>query len=239
MPVLTTAAVFLRKRALRRRPVTKPAPSASGLQPAVPLFQNAAYYKTVSDLTELPPAQGMEIAFAGRSNSGKSSAINALANHKRLAYVSKTPGRTQHINFFRLAPHRFLVDLPGYGYAKVPARAKRHWEALLSTYLQTRDSLQGLVLIVDARHPLTVLDRQMLDWFLPTGKPVHVLLTKADKLSRQETVDTLGRVQALLQDSYPGCNAQLFSSATRIGVAQAQRLIESWLNEGPKIKTPG
>ena len=131
----------------------------------------------------------VEIAFAGRSNAGKSSAINSLTNRSRLAFVSKTPGRTQNLNFFQLDTG-FLVDLPGYGYAKVPPEVRQHWEGLLSTYLQTRESLHGMVLIMDVRHPLTPLDRQMLDWFSPTGKPVHILLTKSDKLSRQQAQKT-------------------------------------------------
>lgn len=150
------------------------------------LFQNATYLASAHRLDEVPAPGEPEVAFAGRSNAGKSSAINALANRTRLAFVSKTPGRTQQINFFRLARGGLLVDLPGYGYAKVPDALRRHWEETLSRFLQTRPTLCGLVLVMDVRHPLTERDEMMLRWFLPTGRPVHVLLTKADKLTRRE-----------------------------------------------------
>lgn len=195
---------------------------------------------------------GVEIAFAGRSNAGKSSAINSLANRGRLAFVSKTPGRTQHINFFQLGGGRFLVDLPGYGYAKVPAEIRQHWEHLLSTYLQTRESLHGMVLIMDVRHPLTPLDRRMLTWFASTGKPVHVLLTKSDKLSRREAGKILRDVLLFLSEAYPQCSVQLFSSTTKEGVDEAAALLGTWLGSDtdsqelnsvqgqnkPKIKNP-
>ncbi|MEP6606991.1 MAG: ribosome biogenesis GTP-binding protein YihA/YsxC, partial [Nitrosospira sp.] len=155
-------------------------------------------------------------------------AINSLANRGRLAFVSKTPGRTQHINFFQLGSGRFLVDLPGYGYAKVPAEIRQHWEHLLSTYLQTRESLHGMVLIMDIRHPLTPLDRRMLDWFGSTGKPVHVLLTKADKFSRQQSAKILKNVLFLLCETYPQCSVQLFSSMTGEGVEEAAALLGTW-----------
>lgn len=193
------------------------------------LFQHTTFYTTVNQLRDLPPPDGVEIAFAGRSNAGKSSAINTLAGRDRLAFVSKTPGRTQHINFFQLGNGRFLVDLPGYGYAKVPAEIRRHWEHLLSTYLQTRESLYGMVLIMDVRHPLTPLDRRMLDWFAPTGKPVHVLLTKADKLSRQQTGKILKEVRDFLLQTYPQCSVQLFSSMAREGIDEATAVLGIWL----------
>ena len=193
------------------------------------LFQHATFYTTVNHLRDLPLPGGVEIAFAGRSNAGKSSVINTLANRGRLAFVSKTPGRTQHINFFQLGNDRFLVDLPGYGYAKVPLEIRQHWEHLLSTYLQTRESLHGMVLIMDVRHPLTPLDRRMLDWFAPTGKSVHVILTKADKLTRQQARKTLKDVQVFLRESYPQCSAQLFSSMAKEGVEEAAAVLGSWL----------
>jgi GTP-binding protein len=194
------------------------------------VFQHASFYTTVNQLRQLPAPDGAEIAFAGRSNAGKSSAINSLTNRSRLAFVSKTPGRTQNLNFFQLE-HGFLVDLPGYGYAKVPSEIRQHWEHLLSTYLQTREPLYGMVLIMDVRHPLTRLDRQMLDWFAPTGKPVHVLLTKSDKLSRQQARKTLIQVQALLQDIYARGSVQLFSSLTREGVEEAATLLGTWVEK--------
>ena len=196
------------------------------------VFQNATFYTTVSELRDLPVPVGVEIAFAGRSNAGKSSAINALANRNRLAFVSKTPGRTQHLNFFRLGNDRFLVDLPGYGYAKVPVEVRQHWERLLGTYLQTRQSLHGMVLIMDIRHPLTPLDRQMLAWFAPTKKAVHVLLTKSDKLTWQQGQKVLKTVLAFLRESYPQCSVQLFSSTNREGVEEAAALLDTWFGSG-------
>ncbi|MBZ0095160.1 MAG: ribosome biogenesis GTP-binding protein YihA/YsxC [Sulfuricella sp.] len=194
------------------------------------LFQEAQFFISADKLTDLPPPSGIEIAFAGRSNSGKSSAINTLANRNRLAFVSKTPGRTQLINFFSLGNDRFLVDLPGYGYAKVPEAMRVHWQTVLSRYLMERESLHGLVLIMDARHPLTPLDRQMLNWFIPTCKPVHVLLTKADKLGKQQATATLRTVRAELERTYPNCTVQLFSSLKRIGLDEAEAMIGKWLS---------
>ncbi len=192
------------------------------------LFSRAIFFTTVNHLRDLPLHGGREVAFAGRSNAGKSSAINTLANHVRLAYTSKTPGRTQHLNYFDLGDSRFLVDLPGYGYAKVPPDIKAHWEGLLSEYLQTRGALCGLVLIMDARHPLTERDMQMLDWFAPTSKPVHILLTKSDKLSRQQATMTLNRVKLHLAQHFPHCSVQLFSSLKKIGMEEAEAVIAGW-----------
>ncbi len=194
------------------------------------LLQKATFYTSVNDMHALPQHTGAEIAFAGRSNAGKSSVINTLTNKNRLAFVSKTPGRTQCINFFQLNENQFLVDLPGYGYAKVPNNIRKHWEELLSQYLQTRESLKGLVLIMDIRHPLKALDIQMLDWFMPTGKTVHILLTKADKLSRQQANITLQNVTHYLHESYPGCSVQLFSSLARSGIEDATSVINAWLS---------
>ena len=194
------------------------------------LFQKATFYTSVNDMYALPKHTGVEIAFAGRSNAGKSSVINTLANKNRLAFVSKTPGRTQHINFFQLNENQFLVDLPGYGYAKVPDNIRKHWEELLSQYLQTRESLKGLVLIMDIRHPFKALDIQMLDWFIPTGKTVHIILTKADKLSKQQANITLQHATQYVHESYPGCSVQLFSSLARSGIEDATSVINSWLS---------
>jgi GTP-binding protein len=203
----------------------------------MPLLQHAVFYTTVNHLRDLPAHSLLEIAFAGRSNAGKSSAINTLANRNRLAFVSKTPGRTQHINYFSLGDDRFLVDLPGYGYAKVPNAMKDHWRMLLSGYLANRPQLRGMVLIMDVRHPLTPLDRQMLEWFVPTGKPVHVLLTKADKLNKSDVAQTLRAVRAELAKICPNCTAQLFSSLSRQGIEEAEAAIGAWLNE-PAASTP-
>ena len=198
---------------------------------AMPLFRNAVYFASAHHLHELPLEAGcVEIAFAGRSNAGKSSAINTLADHNRLAFVSKQPGRTQLINFFKLSGGAFLVDLPGYGYAKVPEAMRAHWQHALATYLSTRPSLRGLVLVVDARHPLTSLDRQMLDWFCPTGKPVHVLLTKSDKLSRSEATNTLAKVLKEMNQSWgANCSAQLFSSLKKQGAEEVEKTVGPWL----------
>lgn len=196
----------------------------------MPLFRHASYVASAHELRELPPPTEPEIVFAGRSNAGKSTAINTLAGHKRLAFVSKTPGRTQLINFFRLAGGGYLVDLPGYGYAKVPDSVRAHWEETLSAYLQTRETLCGMALIMDARHPLTPLDRNMIDWFAPSGRPVHILLTKADKLSRQAAANTLRAVQAELKDLGRQYSAQLFSGLKGTGVEEAEAVLGTWLS---------
>ena len=201
----------------------------------MPLFQNATFYISAHHLSDLPPPVGIEVAFAGRSNAGKSSALNTLANHNRLAYVSKQPGRTQLINFFSLGNERFLVDLPGYGYAKVPASMRAHWQMTLSKYLSHRSTLNGLVLVMDCRHPLTPLDRQMLDWFAPSGRPIHVLLTKSDKLSRSAANQTLQAVKKELQSTWGNCTIQLFSSLKKQGVEEAETVIGAWLKADPLV----
>lgn len=179
----------------------------------------------------MPPDRGAEIAFAGRSNAGKSTAINALANRRKLAFVSKTPGRTQAINFFELAPQRFLVDLPGYGYAKVPRQEQARWEELISTYISSRNSLILLIIVVDSRHGLTALDQQMLAWLKPTGKPVHVLLTKADKLTRQQSSAILRETEHELTKHAVCASAQIFSGLRKTGVQQAQAVVARWLKK--------
>lgn len=193
-------------------------------------FNNVTFYTSVNDVRDLPQHTGIEIAFAGRSNAGKSSAINTLTNRSRLAFVSKTPGRTQLINYFQLKTDQFFVDLPGYGYAKVPDSIRQHWQNLLSNYLQTRESLKGLVLIMDIRHPLKPLDIKMLDWFAPTGKAIHILLTKADKMSAQQANITLKDVALYLKGAYPQCSVQLFSSLAATGVEDATTVISEWLD---------
>jgi GTP-binding protein len=193
------------------------------------LFSSVGFLASAHDLSELPADSGAEIAFAGRSNAGKSSAINALTRHKRLAFVSKTPGRTQTINFFECGDHRRLVDLPGYGYAAVSKHERAHWGELISAYLQRRSSLRGLVIIVDARRALTPLDHELLGWYKPSGQPVLVLLTKADKLGREQATLQLRSTQAALASRYPAASAQLFSAVTGTGVRGAQSVILSWL----------
>ena len=194
----------------------------------MPLFSQLEFETSVHDLVTLP-VTAREVAFAGRSNAGKSSAINTLANRK-LAFVSKTPGRTQLLNFFRISDGNYLVDLPGYGYAEVPESVRKHWQAVLAEYLETRAELVGLVLIMDIRHPLTPLDRQMLNWFGPTGRPIHILLTKADKLSKSNAGAALREVRTALQEAYPQCTVQLFSSLKKAGAEEAEALIGNWLN---------
>lgn len=195
----------------------------------MPIFQHARFHLSAHHLRDLPPASGIEVAFAGRSNAGKSSALNTLANHNRLAFVSKQPGRTQLINFFTLGDDKHLVDLPGYGYAKVPEAMRNHWQHVLSRYLSERQSLAGLVLVMDSRHPLTPLDRQMLDWFSPSGRPVHVLLTKSDKLSRSESTILLGKVRQELQATWGAAiSVQLFSSLKKLGVEEAEKVLGQW-----------
>lgn len=201
---------------------------------AKPVLNRAQFHTSVAQLRDLPYSRA-EIAFAGRSNAGKSSAINLLTRINRLAYTSKTPGRTQLINFFAVDDDTYLVDLPGYGYAKVPPAVKAKWEGLLSRYLQERDALAGMVLIMDARHPLTPLDRQMLDWFTPTGKPVHILLSKADKLSNSEKVLTLRTVKQAL-GALDNVSVQLFSSLSRLGAEDATALLEGWLSQAQQGK---
>jgi GTP-binding protein len=197
-------------------------------QALMPFQGEPRFHLSAHGLQQLPPDAGVEIAFAGRSNSGKSSAINALVHRRRLAFTSKTPGRTQTINFFALGGERFLVDLPGYGYAAVPAGEKRQWEKLISTYLQHRKALRALVLIMDARRPFTALDRQLLDWMMPAAKPIYALLSKADKLTRRQAAAALRIAQAEAA-RYPDCSVQLFSATTGIGVATARAALARWL----------
>ena len=195
------------------------------------LFQNAKFFTTVNHLKDLPDTPA-EIAFVGRSNAGKSSAINTLTNHVRLAYVSKTPGRTQHINFFELENGNFMVDLPGYGYAQVPEAIRTHWVKLLGDYLQQRRQLIGLILIMDSRHPLKALDIQMLDFFHITGRPVHILLSKADKLSKNDQIKTLAAVKKSLKPytDRQKISVQLFSSLKKQGMDEVNQVVGSWFD---------
>ncbi|WP_244071707.1 ribosome biogenesis GTP-binding protein YihA/YsxC [Nitrosomonas sp. PY1] len=207
-------------------------------------FHHVSFYKSVADMQDLPSNSKVEVAFAGRSNAGKSSVINTLTNRNRLAYVSKKPGRTQLINFFKVTTEceeKFLVDLPGYGYAEVPQAVREKWCSLLNNYLQRRESLQGLVLIMDVRHPLKSLDMEMLDWFLPTGKPIHILLTKADKLSKLRANETLKEVKSFFQNSiYSRCSVQLFSSTIPLGVEDVYEILDRWFSfEGSSKITNG
>lgn len=190
-------------------------------------------------LSQAPPDTGLEVAFAGRSNAGKSSAINAIVGVRALARVSKTPGRTQQINFFELDGERRLVDLPGYGYAQIPEKMKRHLHKTLGDYLQTRTSLRGLMMIMDSRHPLMPADIRLLDWCHAVTMPVHILLSKADKLSRSSTILTLTKLrkslkeQYLRQDEMEGPelpSVQLFSCLQALGLEEARNKLCTWLN---------
>ena len=205
------------------------------------MFQQATFLTTVAHLRDLPQDAVREVAFAGRSNAGKSSAINTLAGRVRLAFVSKTPGRTQHLNYFTLADGKYFVDLPGYGYAKAPAEIRAQWEGLIGPYLSKREQLAGLVVIMDIRRPLTDLDIRLIDWFRPTGRPIHILLSKADKVSRQEQTKVLRSVKAELA-TWGGdglYSVQLFSSLKKTGVEEAEAVLAGWLaleNKGPPDK---
>lgn len=189
-------------------------------------FSQARFLASSAAPADMPPPGPPEIAFAGRSNVGKSSAINALAGRKRLAFTSKTPGRTQTINFFGLGAGARLVDLPGYGYAKVPHAMRAQWRSLVGAYLASRDTLVGVVLVMDARHPLTPLDVQLIE-FLGHVR-LLALLSKADKLTKAEQAKTLASVKASLQ-----AEVRLFSSFTRQGVDECRDLLERWMSPAP------
>lgn len=189
-------------------------------------FRRAHYLTNAHRLDQLPPDVGAEIAFAGRSNAGKSSAINAICDQRGLARTSKTPGRTQQLVVFPLDDAHRLVDLPGYGYARVPGTLRDHWRGLIDQYLRTRTSLRGMVLIMDSRHPLKDFDRQMLDYAGVVGWPCLCLLTKADKLSKSEGLRTLAAVR---RDLVAPASAQLFSSLNKNGVDEARTTLARWL----------
>jgi GTP-binding protein len=204
-------------------------------------LQNAEFVLSVANDDQLPAPGAPEIAFAGRSNAGKSSAINALANRTRLAFTSKMPGRTQQINFFRLVSGALIADLPGYGYAAVPQDLKRHWQEFLGRYVATRQPLVGLVLIVDARHGISDLDVQLLSSFLPSARPVLLLATKMDKLTASAQRAAGAAIVAGISRTYPMHAAQFtvvpFSATRRIGIEGAETTICEWLQlESP---TPG
>lgn len=202
------------------------------------LFRQATFLISANKISQLPPDEGAEVAFAGRSNAGKSSALNAITDNKGLAKTSKTPGRTQLINFFALDEIHHLVDLPGYGYAKVPPSVKRHWQAVLSEYLRTRQSLRGLVLLMDIRHPLKEFDLQMLHWCHHQQMPVHILLTKADKLKRSAASSALHKLRKEIKEEFPQTTAQLFSAQDKQGLDQALEQLEQWLGMGEAQKSP-
>ena len=197
--------------------------------PILGLCQQATFLISAAKVDQCPPDLGREIAFAGRSNAGKSSALNTLT-HANLARTSKTPGRTQLLNFFSLDEERRLVDLPGYGYAKVPIPLKQHWQHHLEAYLSSRESLAGLVLLMDIRHPLTDFDRLMLDWSSAGNMPMHILLTKADKLAFGAAKNALLKVRQEIRKGWgEGVSIQLFSAPKRQGVEEAHAVLAHWL----------
>lgn len=195
-------------------------------------FARAQYLLAAHTPRQLPPDGGFEVAFAGRSNAGKSSALNALCQQNALARVSKTPGRTQQLVYFALPPHdgRFLVDLPGYGYAKVPQDLQAHWQAFIADYFETRQALRGLVVVMDIRHPLKDYDRQMLGYAVRRGLPAHALLTKADKLGRGAAGNTLQAVRMELSRAFgDSVSVQVFSSEKKTGVDELRGVVGRWL----------
>lgn len=194
------------------------------------VFPFTAFLKSVAQLDQLPPDLGSEVAFIGRSNSGKSTAINAITGKKGLAKTSKTPGRTQLLNFFQINENQRLVDLPGYGFANIPHYKKEDWEKTISTYLKIRTSLKGLIITMDIRHPLKERDQAMLTWALHHQIPVYILLTKADKLTRNQAANSLKLVNHQLITLNKVCGIQAFSASKSIGIETARQRILSWLN---------
>ena len=193
-------------------------------------YRGAQFEISAAKLSQLPADDGMEVAFAGRSNAGKSSAINKISCQKSLARTSKTPGRTQLINFFTMGEQRRLVDLPGYGYAKVSEDIKRRWQQTMEQYLATRQSLRGLILLMDVRHPLKDIDQQLLTWSWNVEMPTHILLTKADKLKRGSAQNTLLKVRKKISENDPEglTSVQLFSSLKGTGLDEVYSVLDGW-----------
>jgi len=191
-------------------------------------YPHVKFLTSAAEANQLAPDTGREIAFAGRSNSGKSTAINAIAQRSGLARVSRTPGRTQLINFFELAPERRLVDLPGYGFAKVPERVRLKWLQLMEHYFNVRESLVGLILIVDSRRGLGEQDAVMLEWLLARDRQAHVLLSKSDKLNRRDSLRVLQETKEACADT--AVTTQLFSAHGKKGIEEVQAVMDKWLN---------
>ena len=194
-------------------------------------LNQAAFTVSAPDIRNLPEDNGIEVAFAGRSNAGKSSALNTLTNQKSLARTSKTPGRTQLINVFQIAENKRLVDLPGYGFAKVPLEMKKKWQKALGEYLEKRDSLKGLVVLMDIRHPLKDLDMDLIQWAADSELPVLALLTKCDKLSQGKRSAEVLKVKKILARLNADIKVQAFSSLKRTGADQANTIICNWFQE--------
>ena len=199
-------------------------------------YQAACFMLSVARLDQLPVDRGREVAFAGRSNVGKSSVLNQLTNHKKLARVSKTPGRTQLLNFFSLDVNHRLVDLPGYGYARVPLHVRSEWAQLIEAYLKQRKSLRGLVLVMDARHPLQPLDLQFLSWSQEKDYFVHILLNKADKLSQNEKRTVCQHVLQVLISYNNKMSVQLFSATKGEGMVELEKVLDKWFAWGDNAK---
>lgn len=198
-------------------------------------YSSLIFLTGAASVRGLPPDLGYEVAFAGRSNAGKSSALNAVAARRALARTSKTPGRTQQINFFQLDEHRRLADLPGYGFAKAPADVQRRWTVLVESYLRRRQCLSGLVLLMDSRRPLTDLDQQMVQWCVDAGVNLHAVLTKADKLGRGAAMRALSDAQRTLEPLGDAVSAQLFSATKRDGLDELREKIDGWLHIGEAV----
>ncbi len=195
-------------------------------------YHQTKFLTSAAQLAQLPEDNGIEIAFAGRSNAGKSSALNALTQQKNLARTSKTPGRTQLINLFQLDAKRRLVDLPGYGYAKVSTSMKQRWQQTLEDYLQRRHCLTGLILLMDCRHPLKDFDQQMLGWATRSELPTHILLTKADKLSRNQQQHTLIKVKQYIRHLAPlQPSVQCFSALKKTGLDELSHQLNCWFGD--------
>lgn len=193
-----------------------------------PVYHQAKFINSAPRLQDAPPDQGKEIAFAGRSNAGKSSAINTLVQQNALARVSKTPGRTQLLNFFAIDEQRKLVDLPGYGYAKVPIAIKNDWQKMMESYLKNRQALCGIVLVMDIRHPMTEFDWQMVEWCEHSKLPLHILLTKSDKLKFGAAKNTLLKVQKELGNTSIVVTLQLFSALNKTGIDDIHQMLDEW-----------
>ena len=193
-------------------------------------YRKATFHKSAAKLSQCPDNPGREVAFAGRSNAGKSSSLNALTGSNKLARTSKTPGRTQLLNFFEIEKDAFLVDLPGYGYAKVPEAMKKEWQHHMNDYLERRDALAGLVLLMDIRHPMRDFDQMMLNWSVSANLPLHILLTKSDKLKQGVARQTLNKISKEL-NRFPLVSVQLFSSPKKTGIDQLAAKLDEWLLE--------
>ena len=198
-------------------------------------FRTASFLTSASKVHQCPEDEGWEVAFAGRSNAGKSSAINTLTGNHKLARTSKTPGRTQLLNFFHLSENQRLVDRPGYGYAKVPEAVKREWTEQLEAYLEQRQSLRGMVIMMDARRPLQEFDQVMLDWATTAGMPVHILLTKADKLKKGPANSTLLKVQKKVEEHAELVSVQLFSALKGTGLRELEKKLNAWLTDASVV----